>query len=103
MRFSRRPADDRFAGFLRQRVRELAAHLLGTDQNDLGSLQSAPAAVDFLRDTLQMLLDELLDVSLVPRLRPTALVMLPERLFIEVLRELVEMAGANAEDVPLLA
>src|SRR5919204_4519097 len=103
MCLGRHPADNRLARFLRERVSELVAHLFGTDEHDLRSLQPAAAAVEFLRNALEMLLHELLDVTLVARLRPATLVVPSIRLLVEVLRELLQMSGAQAEELTLLA
>ena len=62
------PADERLARFRGQLVGELGAHLLRAHEHDAWRMQAAPAAVELLRDALQMLLDELLDVTPVTRL-----------------------------------
>jgi hypothetical protein len=55
-------------------------------------LQAAHAPVELLGDLLQVLVDERLDVTLVARLRPAALVV-PARLLVELIDELVEPAS----------
>ena len=54
------------------------------------------------RHSLQVLVDELLDVPLVAALRPAALVVLPGRLVV-VLGDLLEPAGAEAVQLSLFA
>src|SRR5262249_17474517 len=95
------PADDRVAGRLRQLILELAARLLGGDEDDLRRVQAAPAPVELLRDALQVLLDELLDVPLVPRLRPTTLIM-SSGLLVELVDDWLEPSRTQAIELPLL-
>ena len=77
MRLGLCPPDERVPRFLRQLFGELAASLLGADEHDLRRLQTAATAIELLGDALEMFLHELLEVSLIPRLRPATLVVRP--------------------------
>ena len=89
MRLGGGPTDERVARLRREFVGELRAHLLGADEHHPRRLQPAPAAIQLLCHPFQVLVNELLDVAAVARLRPTALVVLP-RLFVEVFNKLLE-------------
>src|SRR5262249_17080208 len=64
--------------------------------------QAPDAPLDRLRDLAQMLEDELLDVPLVPRLRPAALVVPPGNV-VGLVGDLDESAVAQPVDLPALA
>ena len=67
-----------------------------------GRVQPPNDAVELRGDVLQVLRDELLDVPLVARLRPAALVV-PSRLLLGPVDDLLEPAAAEPEDLPALA
>src|SRR5580765_832250 len=97
-----RPPDDGLPRLLRQDVLELRPRLLGGDDDQARPAQPAQALVDVLGDLLQVVVDELLDVPLVARLRPAALVVAARRLVVLV-DDLLESAGAQAVEVAALA
>ena len=102
VRLGGRPADDRLARLVREHVLELRARLLGGDDDQARAAQPAQVPVDVLGDLLQVVVDELLDVPLVARLRPAALVVAAGRV-VGLLDDLLEPAGAQAEEVAALA
>jgi hypothetical protein len=75
MRFGLRRADDGGLRLVREAVHELAPSLFGRDEHDPRAARAAELLVERLGDVLAVLLDEVLDVPLVARLRPAALVM----------------------------
>src|SRR4029078_4868573 len=91
----RRPADDRLAGLVREHVLELGAGLFGGDDDQARPAQPAHAPLDVLGDLLQVVVDELLDVPLVARLRPAALVVAARRV-VGLLDDLLESGRAPA-------
>src|SRR5436189_2740954 len=102
MRLRAHRADDRVARFLRQLFHELAPRVLGAHEHDLRRMQTPATPVELLRDPLQVFLDELLDVPLVARLRPPALVM-PAVLLIELICDRLETSGEQSIQLALLA
>src|SRR5207253_10538521 len=60
------------------------------------------AAIELVGDALQMVLDELLDVPLVARLRPATLVV-TARLFLELIGDRLEASCTQAVQLTLLA
>ena len=70
--------------------------------DDLGCLQPPDDAVELRGDVLQVLGDELLDVPRVARLRPAALIV-PARLVLGPVDDLLEPPGAEAKDLAALA
>jgi hypothetical protein len=95
-------ADHDVLHLVRQRIHELRARLLRADDDDLGGLQPPDHAVELHGDALQVLGDELLDVPRVTRLRPAALVV-PARLVLGTVDDLLEPPCAEAKDLPALA
>ena len=87
---------------MRERFLELRASLLRGDDHQRGPALLANLAVKRLRDVFQVVVHELLDVTLVARLRPAALVV-TSRLVLEMLRDLFQAAGAKAIDITALA
>ena len=69
------------ARLVRELRRELAAHLLRRDDDHVRRAAAAHGAVDLLADRLQVLQHDVLDVTLVARLRPAALVVPAGHLF----------------------
>ena len=102
MRVGARPADDRLARLVRELALELRPRLLGGDDDQLRPAQPADLPVDLLGDLLQVVVDELLDVPLVARLRPAALVVAAGCVVV-LLDDLLEPAGAQAVEVAPLA
>ena len=102
VRVGARPADDRLARLVRELALELRPRLLGGDDDQLRSAQPADLPVDLLGDLLQVVMDELLDVPLVARLRPAALVVAAGRVVV-LLDDLLEPAGPQAVEVAALA
>ena len=68
MRLSLRPADERVARLVRELLGEAASHLLRADEHDLRRVHPPATAIELLRNALQVLVDELVDVPLVARL-----------------------------------
>ena len=77
MRLRRRPADERSLHLLGEELLEVRPHVLGADEDDAWPAQRPDAPVERLRDATPVAVDDLVDVSLVPRLRPAALIVLP--------------------------
>jgi len=102
MRLRVRPADDRRLRFLGEQIVELGANLLGGENHDLGMMKLPDEPIESVRNLTQVLLDELLDVALVARLRPAALIVLP-RLVLGVIRDLLESAGMEAVELAALS
>jgi len=102
MRFRMCPADDRGLGFLGEQIVELGASLLGGEDDDLGMMKPPNEPIEPVRNLTQVLLDELLDVALVARLRPAALIVLP-RLVLRVILDLLESAGMQAVELAALS
>ena len=102
MRFRMCPADDRGPGFLGEQIVKLGASLLGGEDNDLGMMKPPNEPIEPVRNLTQVLLDELLDVALVTRLRPAALIVLP-RLVLRVILDLLESPGMQAVEVTALS
>jgi thioredoxin reductase (NADPH) len=102
MRFRMCPADDRGLGFLGEQIVKLGASLLGGEDNDLGMMKPPNEPIEPVRNLTQVLLDELLDVALVTRLRPAALIVLP-RLVLRVILDLLESAGMQAVELAALS
>ena len=74
VRLGVRPADDRVRDLGRQCVLELRARLVAADDDDARPTEPAEAVLDLLDDRLVMVVLQLLDMPLVPRLRPPALI-----------------------------
>ena len=104
VRLGVRPAHEPLLHVVREDGLEIGADVLGTgaDENDVHTAHAAHASVEGLRDALQVPVDECLDVPLVPRLRPAALVVPARRLFRPV-GDLDEPAAAHSEDLAALA
>src|SRR5919198_1329522 len=100
VRLGLRPADDRALDLLREQPRELGARLLRGDDDDVRARASLQG-VELLGDAAQVAEDEVLDVSLVARLRPAALVV-PARLLLRAVDDLLEPAGAQSEELAAL-
>src|SRR5439155_3299283 len=77
VRLRRRPADERSLHLLGEELLEVRPHVLGADEDDTWPAQRPDAPVERLRDATPVAVDDLVDVSLVPRLRPAALIVLP--------------------------
>ena len=75
---------------------------LRCDEHELEVAGSARAPVELRPHRLQVVVDELLDVALVARLRPAARLVLPLRL-LRLVDLLLEPAAPQAEDATLLA
>ena len=102
MCFRRRPADHRLPHVVRKCLFELRPRVLGADDDDPRELAFAALTLEVLGDVPQVPLGELVDVALVARLRPAALVVAAGRLVVLV-DQLLEAGGAEAEDLPALA
>src|SRR4029079_4886232 len=102
LRLCGRPTRERGTYLGRERVDELRTNLLGADEHDLRRLELPLAAVEFLGDSLHVLVEELFDVPLVTALRPAALVVLPGR-FVVMLGDLLEPTGAKTVELSLLS
>jgi len=96
------PADDRRLGFLGEQIVELGASLLGRKDHDLGTMKPPDEPIEPVRDLTQVLLNELLYVALVARLRPAALIVLP-RLVLGVILDFLESAGVQAVELAALS
>src|SRR3954470_18316595 len=101
VRLGLRPADDRVAHLVRDDVIEIGAILVGCSDDDARALKPAHEAVEHLGDPPEMVEGELLDVTLVPRLRPAALVVAARRL-IHLACPLLAPAAAELVDVAAL-
>ncbi len=66
MRFRRRPACEAVSSVLRQQLLELGADVVCADEHDRHAAQPPHARVERVGDLAQMLLDDVLDVPLVP-------------------------------------
>ena len=102
VRLGGRPADHGLAGFGRQGALDLAAQLLRRHDHHLQTAGPARLLVDLVADRLQVLLDEVLDVALVARLRPAALAVPAGRL-LGLVDDLDEPATGEAVDGAPLA
>ena len=102
VRLRRCPADERRSRLGGECIQELGPHVFRADEDDLGSVQLPPGAVELLGHALQMFVDELLDMPLIPRLRPAALVVLARRLVV-VLGDLFQPSAAQPVELTLLA
>ena len=102
MRLRVRPANDRCLRFLGEQIVELGASLLGGEDHDLGMMKPPDESIEPLRNLTQVLLDELLDVALVARLRPATLIVLPG-LDLGVIRDLLESTGMQAVELAALS
>ncbi len=87
---------------MRERFLELRPRLLRGDDHQRRPALLANLAVERLGDVFQVVVHELLDVPLVARLRPAALVV-PARLVLEMLDDLFQAAGVKAIDITALA
>ena len=103
MRLGGRPADERLARLLRERVDELRPDLLGPDDDDRCGVLAHPP-VQLLRDLLHVLLRHLVEAALVARLRPAALVAAAHpALVVGEVGDLNECAVVETVDVAALA
>ena len=102
MRLGRRPADDRVSRLGGQDSSELALQLLRADDDHSRELEPAQLPLQLCRDRLQVVLRELVDVALVPRLRPATLVVLA-RLLLREVGDLLELPGAQPVEEAQLA
>ncbi len=102
MRVRVRRADDRRLGFLGEQIVELGASLLCGEEDDLGMMKLPDDPVELVRNLTQVLLDELLDVAPVARLRPAALIVLA-RLVLSTIRDLLESAGMQTVELAALS
>src|SRR6266542_1649348 len=102
VRLSRGPADDGVPRLFRQSFLELRARLLGTHNHKPGLALLPHLPVEQHRDVSQVVLNQLLDVPLVARLRPAALIV-AARLLVEPLLQLFEPAVPQPVEVPALA
>ena len=84
------------------RTLELALQLLRADDDHSRELEPAQLPLQLCGDRLQVVLRELVDVALVPRLRPAALVVLA-RLFLREVGDLLEPPGAQPVEAQLAA
>src|SRR5262245_8875658 len=84
----------------KQRV-EVRLRVLGANAHDTGSPQTADLPVELVGHFPEMPAHELLDVSLVARLRPAALVV-PPRLLLRPVDELAEPSALQTEQPALL-
>src|SRR3954452_16122403 len=98
VRLGRRPADDGAADIVRERVLERRSRLLRGDDHDRGSTPATDLPLELLGDAPEVVFDQLLDVPLVARLRPAALIV-PPRLLVELLVNLLEPAVREPVDV----
>jgi hypothetical protein len=87
---------------MREQLLELRPRVLRGDDHDLDVAQAPDEAIERPCDLLEVLADELLDVALVPSLRPATLVVLPG-LLLRVVGEILQPATAQAVEVPALA
>jgi len=85
-----------------EQLLELRLRLLARDDNDLYGSKASDDAVERLGDLLQVVSNEHLDVALIAGLRPAALVV-PARLILRVVGEILEPPAAEAIEVPELA
>ena len=99
----RRPADDRVRDL---RATAASANSCRTSSGHAtttrGALQPPEVALELLRDGLEVLLGEIVDVALEVRLRPAALVVAARRL-LRLVGDLLEASAAQRVDAPLLA
>ena len=102
MRLRVRPPDDRLSGLVGQLRLELAAHLLGSDDDHVQATRVAQGPVDLAPDRLQVVQNDVLDMALVARLRPTTLVVLAGHL-LGLVDELLEATFVQPVDHPSLA
>ena len=102
VRLGVRPADDRVRDFGRQSLLELGASLVAADDDDAGPAESPVPVLDLLDHRLVVVVLQLLDVPLVPRLRPPALVV-AAGCVLRAVRDLLEPAAAKLEHTSLLA
>ena len=85
-----------------QHVRELGPHVLRARRRPCGALQPPEVALELLRDGLEVLLGEVLDVALEARLRPAPLVVPAGRL-LGAVGELLQAPAPQRETLALLA
>src|ERR671937_2242917 len=102
MCLGRRPADDRLLPLVRELLLQLRARLVRGDHDHAGTTEAPYLAIEPVGDIAQVLLDELLDVPLVARLRPAALVV-TARLLLEMLLELLQPTGPQTVQIAALA
>src|SRR4029450_11521683 len=101
VRLGGRPADHCLLRLVRKRGLELGPRLLARDPDHPRAAQPAQLPVDELSNLLQVVVDELVDVPLEARLRPAALVV-PTGRVVELVDELLELPGPQAEEVAAL-
>src|SRR5256885_13805055 len=81
---------------------EVGAHVLRTHEHDMRALQPSEAGVERVRDPPPVPFDDLVDVALVARLRPAALVVSPGYV-LGLVCDLDESPAAQAEHLAALA
>src|SRR5918996_1905698 len=96
------PAGQRRPRLLRELLADLRPHVLGTCNHDRGRVQLADVPVQLLDDLPDMLGGEPVDMPLHARLRPAALVV-PPRLLLGAVDDLVQLARAEPVDLAALA
>src|SRR5260370_1422051 len=89
VRLRGRPADETALHLVREDLLEVRAHVLGSDEHDACAADLPHARVERVRDTTPVALHDLVDVALVPRLRPAALIV-PAGDVLRVVRDLHE-------------
>jgi len=101
MRLGQRPAGEAVRDLLREHAFELGSDLLGADEHDGLRGQLPDAQVERVGDLAQVLPDDVLDVPLVPGLRPAALIV-PAGHLARFVGNLDELGAAQAKDLPPL-
>ena len=102
MSFRRRPADERRPRLGREQALEAGSCLLRPGEHDANVPQPANAAIERVGHVPQVPVDDRLDVPLVARLRPAALVVAAGDVC-RLVRERDQLAGAESIDVATLA
>ena len=102
MRLGRGPADEPAFDLSRQHLLEVGAHVLRTHEHDVRALEPSEAGVERVRDPAPVPFDDLVDVALVARLRPAALVVSPGHV-LGLVCDLEEPPAAQAEHLAALA
>ena len=102
MRLGRDPPDERPACLRREQVFEAGSRLLRPGEHDANVTEPSDAAIERIGDVPKVPVDDRLDVALVARLRPAALVV-PAGDVRRLVRERDEPASAEPVDVAALA
>src|SRR6266540_2398335 len=95
------PADDARLHLVGEDGLEVGADVLGPDEDDAGAAELAHARLERLGHAPEVLADDVLDVALVVRLRPAALVV-PARSLLGPVGELDELPRAEVVDLAAL-